>query len=160
MTPRNISALMRHAAAREFARQNRIIMSALTGGRPGDGIDMTETRIYVGLNDAETGEQLHDTETYLSALKNICRDFHTAFSVDVEQGGYYHEDGRYTEETSLVLVLIDADKDVVSGIADSLRSAFHQESVLVTENRITGRFIGGETRSVTGSAEGTGYDHP
>ena len=57
-----------------------------------------------------------------------------AFSVDIEGG-------EYTEETSLVLVLIDTDRDKVQRIAKDLCTLFHQESVLVTEDVIDGRFI-------------------
>ena len=51
------------------------------------------------------------------------------------------EDGEYTEETSLVLVLINAEQDKVEGIAKDLCRLFHQESVLVTEDVIGGRFV-------------------
>ena len=106
------------------------------------GTQMTETRIYVGLNDAQTRDQKYGTEKYVGILKHVCRSYQVAFSVDIEEGGYYHEDGEYTEETSLVLLLIDADRDVVREIAQDLCAFFRQESVLVTENRISGYFIG------------------
>lgn len=102
---------------------------------------MTETRIYIGLNDAQTKEQIHETEMYMSVLKYVCRNYHVAFSVDMEHGGYYHDDGEYTEETSFILQMINADQDVVSEIAKDLCTFFHQESVLVTENHIDGYFI-------------------
>ena len=105
---------------------------------------MTETRIYVGLNDAESREQKFDTQKYLGLLKNICRSHHVAFSVDIEEGGYFHEDGEYTEETSLILILINADRDLVQEISKDLCTIFRQESVLVTEDQITGRFVHGE----------------
>ena len=104
---------------------------------------MTETRINVGLNDSQTKEQKHETEKYMSVLKYVCRNYHVAFSVDIEHGGYYHDDGEYTEETSFILLLINADQDVVSEIAKDLCTFFHQESVLVTENHIDGYFISG-----------------
>ena len=104
-------------------------------------VKMTEHRIYIGLNDAETREQRFGTERYLETLKEVCRGYKAAFSVDIEEGGYYHEDGEYTEETSLVLVLIDTDRDKVQRIAKDLCTLFHQESVLVTENVIDGRSI-------------------
>ena len=63
------------------------------------------------------------------------------FSFDVINGGYIHDDGEYTEETSLVLILIDADPGTVKKIAGDLRAFFNQESVLVTEGKITGYFI-------------------
>ena len=78
-------------------------------------------------------------------LKNICQNYHVAFSVDIEEGGYFHEDGEYTEETSLILLLIDADWDVVVEIAKDLCAFFHQESVLVTEDHIDGCLVHVET---------------
>lgn len=106
-------------------------------------LQMTETRIYIGLNDAQTKEQEHKTEKYMSVLKNVCRHYHVAFSVNIEDGGYFHDDGEYTEETAFVLVLINADQKVVTEIAKDLCFFFHQESVLVTEHHIDGRFIYG-----------------
>ena len=113
--------------------------SSLQSGK----LRMTETRIYIGLNDSQTKEQIHETEMYMSVLKYVCRNYHVSFSVNIENGGYFHDDGEYTEETSFVLVLINADRKVVNEIAKDLCSFFHQESVLVTENRMTGYFTGG-----------------
>ena len=104
---------------------------------------MTETRIYIGLNDADTGEQLYETGQYMDQLKTVCQRYQVPFSVDVEDGGYYHEDGRYVEETSFVLVLIDAGEDIVRGIAKDLCTQFNQESVLVTEDHLEGYFVNG-----------------
>ncbi len=102
---------------------------------------MTETRIYIGLNDSETLDQKFETAKYVSVLKNVCRSYKVAFSFTVANGGYMHEDGRYTQETSLVLSLIDADPAVVSEIAKDLCAFFNQESVLVTENEIKAYFV-------------------
>ena len=107
-------------------------------------VRMTETKIYVGLNDAQTKEQRHETEKYMGVLKDVCRNYHVAFSVNIEDGGYYHDDGEYTEETSFVLVLINADQEVVKEIANDLCSFFRQESVLITEKQIEGYFICGK----------------
>ena len=144
MTNANVRALMCY-----IMKQQQHFIQAQREHRPGmfpnmdkDGnAKMTEHRIYVGLNDAETRTQKFGTEIYLDTLKNICRSYKVAFSVDIEEGGYYHEDGEYTEETSFVLVLINTEQDKVKGIAKDLRRLFHQESVLVTENVIDGRFI-------------------
>ncbi|MBR6005870.1 MAG: hypothetical protein IK063_06575, partial [Clostridia bacterium] len=59
---------------------------------------MTESKIYVGLNDCETLTQIFGTEKYISVLKNVCRSYGVPFSFSVEQGGYIHEDGSYTQE--------------------------------------------------------------
>ena len=93
---------------------------------------MMQTTIYVGLNDQETGIQKFDTEKYLSILKNVCRSYRVAFSVQVINGGYFHEDGRYTEENTLVLTLVNVEEETVIEIAKDLCAFFNQESVMVT----------------------------
>jgi hypothetical protein len=102
---------------------------------------MTETKIYVGLNDAETKKQKHETEKYVSVLRNVCKSYGTPFSFSLAQGGYMHEDGEYTEETTLVLSLIDVDKTLIDEIAQDLCVFFHQESVLITEGSVEAYYI-------------------
>ena len=89
-------------------------------------------QIYVGLNDSVTHEQKFDTEKYVDILKDVCRNYHVAFSVYTVNGGYFHDDGSYVEETSLILTLMDTDKKIVEEIAKDLCVFFHQESVMVT----------------------------
>ena len=102
---------------------------------------MTETKIYVGLNDSVTMRQEHDTETYVNLLKNVCGIYHAAFSFTTEQGGYFHEDGQYTQETTLVISLIDVDPATVNEIAKDLCVFFHQESVLITEDTVRAYYV-------------------
>ena len=91
-----------------------------------------QTSIHIGLNDSETGEQKFDTEKYLSVLKTVCLNYRVAFSVQIINGGYFHDDGRYTEENTLVLVLVDVPEETVNEIAKDLCAFFHQESVMVS----------------------------
>ncbi len=93
-----------------------------------------QTTIYIGLNDADTGVQKFDTEKYLSILKNVCRNYQVAFSLHQINGGYFHEDGRYTEENSLALLLMGVPQETVMEIAKDLCAFFHQESVMVTSS--------------------------
>ena len=141
----NVRALMCYIMKQRQQRFIKALREHRTDPSPdnsGNGsVKMTEHRIYIGLSDAETREQHFETEKYLETVKDVCRGYKAAFSVDIEEGGYYHEDGEYTEETSLVLVLIDTDRDKVQKIAKDLFALFHQESVLVTEDVIDGRFI-------------------
>ena len=102
---------------------------------------MTETKIYVGLNDSVTKNQIFETEKYINILRNVCFAYHMPFSFDVEEGGYIHEDGQFTKETTLILVLIDADKKTVNEIAKDLCVFFHQESVMITEDLVRSYFI-------------------
>lgn len=102
---------------------------------------MIETKIYVGLNDAETKTQKLGTERYVKVLKNVCRSYGVAFSFMVAQGGYLHEDGTYTQENTLILSLIDADPKRIGEIAKDLCVFFHQESVLITEDRVRAYYV-------------------
>ena len=102
---------------------------------------MKETRIYVGLNDSETLEQIHETKKYVSVLRNVCRGYHVPFSFNLVEGGYMHDDGRYTQEKTLVISLIDVDDEAVNEIAKDLCAFFNQESVMITEGEIKAYFV-------------------
>lgn len=102
---------------------------------------MTESKIYVGLNDVTTNTQLFENEKYISVLRNVCYSYRVPFSFSVQEGGYIYESGEYARETSLVLTLIDAEQAVVNDIAKDLCAFFHQESVLITENPVRSYFV-------------------
>ena len=91
-----------------------------------------QSTIYIGLNDGDTGVQKFDTEKYLSVLKKVCHNFQVAFSVHRIEGGYFHEDGTYVEETTLALMLMNTPEETVIDIARDLCAFFNQESVMVT----------------------------
>lgn len=105
------------------------------------GTDMVEIKVYVGLNDSITKKQIFETEKYISILRNVCIAYKTPFSFDVVEGGYIHENGEYTTETSLVLTLIDAERSTVHEIAKDLCAFFHQESVMITEGQISTYYV-------------------
>ena len=100
-----------------------------------------QATIFIGLNDADTGLQKHESTKYLSVLKNACRSYRVAFSVQMIHGGYFHEDGRYTEENTLMLQLLDVPEQTVNEIAKDLCAFFHQESVMVTFSPVKVVFI-------------------
>ena len=102
---------------------------------------MIETKIYAGLNDSETMQQKYETERYVSILKKVCCSYHVPFSFSLAQGGYMHEDGRYTEEARLVISLIDVNRKLINEIAKDLCVFFNQESVLITDDRIRAYFV-------------------
>ena len=93
---------------------------------------MKQHVIYVGLNDSETHDQRFDTEKYRSILKTVCRSYKAAFSMHTVDGSYFHDDGTYVNETTLVLTMFGADDGTVQEIAKDLCAFFHQESVMVT----------------------------
>ena len=97
---------------------------------------MIESRIYVGLCDRDSHEQIHDTETYKEALKNICRNHKSPFSLQVIEGGYFHNDGSWVDENTHLITLIGTPQIVVYKIAKEVCTAFHQESVMITSNAV------------------------
>jgi len=100
-----------------------------------------QTTIYIGLNDSETCVQKFDSKKYISILKGACRSYKVAFSVQEINGGYFHEDGRYTEENTLMLTLIDVPEQIATDLAKDLCAFFHQESVMVTSSPTSVVFI-------------------
>jgi len=102
---------------------------------------MIEIKLYIGLNDMLTKKQLFSTDKYMSVLKKICFSYHVAFSIDVIQGGYFHENGDFSEENTLVLTLIDIDRSIAEEIAKDLCVFFHQDSIMITEDRVRVSFI-------------------
>lgn len=104
-------------------------------------INVKQSMIYIGLNDAVTHEQKFDTDTYISILKNVCKSYHAAFSMQVINGGYFHEDGSYVDENSLALTLLGIPDKTVEEIAKDLCAFFNQESVMVTKSEAEVCFI-------------------
>ena len=84
---------------------------------------ISQTTIYIGLNDSETGVQKYDSKKYISILKRTCQHYKLAFAVQTVSGGYFHEDGRYTEENTLMLKLMPADSSIYGTNSIQLSSA-------------------------------------
>ncbi|MBQ6389525.1 MAG: hypothetical protein IJH90_07840 [Mogibacterium sp.] len=93
---------------------------------------MQEARIYVGLRDKDSHEQRFDTEKYKSILKEVCKSYKTPFSIQVIEGGYFHDDGTWVDENTLLITLIGTPKEIVYEIARDLCTFFRQESVMIT----------------------------
>ncbi len=103
--------------------------------------DAKQAMIYVGLNDSISHEQRFETEKYISILKNICKSYRVAFSMNTIDGGYFHDDGTYVEEKTLVLMLIDVEDAFVEEIAKDLCAFFNQESVMVCLSNALVHFV-------------------
>ncbi|MBP3217429.1 MAG: hypothetical protein J6M46_03555 [Lachnospiraceae bacterium] len=97
---------------------------------------MLEARIYVGLRDRDSHEQSFDTERYKSILKEVCKNYRTPFSLQVIEGGYFHDDGSWVDENTLLITLIGTPRRVVYEIAKDVCMFFHQESVMITASQV------------------------
>ena len=91
-----------------------------------------EARIYVGLRDKDSHEQHFDIQKYKSVLKSVCKNYRAPFSLQVIEGGYYHQDGTYVEENTLLITLMGLPSERVYTIAQELCNLFNQETVMVT----------------------------
>ena len=98
-------------------------------------------QIYVGLNDKDMLKQLFSTDQFCRIAKLVCRNYAGAYSMNVIQGGYIHENGDFTEENTIVLTLIDISKDQVDEIAADLCAFFRQESVMVNKDVISSYMV-------------------
>ena len=78
---------------------------------------------------------------YVDIMNHVCLSYHVPFSYIVSDGGYFHENGEFTQEKTLVLCLLDPKEGVVDAIARDLCAFFHQESVLITESKVRAYFI-------------------
>lgn len=97
---------------------------------------MLESRIYVGLHDRTTHEQIYETDSYKRVLKEVCKVYQTPFSLMVMEGGYYHDDGTWVDENTLMVTLIGAPRKTVYNIARNLCTLFHQETVMITTGNV------------------------
>lgn len=97
---------------------------------------MLESRIYVGLDDRDSHEQHFDTDHYKSVLKTVCKNYKAPFSLQVIEGGYFHDDGSWVEENSLLITLIGIPRKTVYRIAKDVCTLFNQESVMITGNSV------------------------
>ena len=97
--------------------------------------------IYIGLKDADTNEQKFKIERYQSVLRDVCRSYGVAFSVQVVGGGYFYKNGCYTDENTLQLQMTDISEETVTEIAKDLCAFFNQESVIVVSQPCTVKFV-------------------
>ena len=102
---------------------------------------MIETKIYIGLNHKETKRQEFDSEKYVSILRYVCFSYHLPFSFCFQEGGYFHENGDFVEEKTIVLSIIDMPADTINEMARDLCAFFNQESVLVTQGEVKRYFV-------------------
>lgn len=92
--------------------------------------------IYVGLADRNEYEQKVSFEKASSLVSNVCRNYNMSFSLVLQQGGYFHHNGQFVDETSLAVSLINAEQCLVDEVASDLCCFFNQESVMVTCEKI------------------------
>ena len=56
---------------------------------------------------------MYEIEDYKLHLREICRVYKAPFSVTFMEGGYFHDDGTWVEENSLIVILLNVPEDTV-----------------------------------------------
>lgn len=88
--------------------------------------------IYVGCND--------NVEAAREKVSQVLSKYEIGFSVIPMTGGYVHQDGTYSYESSILISIIAEEFNSVL-IAEILKNTFNQESVLISEKEIESNFV-------------------
>lgn len=94
---------------------------------------MKNYKLYIGLNDKNTLEQIIDTQKAVDVICNIMKDHKKGFSLVTQKGGYEMESGQYVFENSLALSIFEISQKQLFSFCDIFKKAFNQESILITE---------------------------
>ena len=94
---------------------------------------MKNYKLYIGLNDKNTLEQIIDTQKAVDIICNIMKDHKKGFSLINQKGGYLMESGKYVFENSLALSIFEINEKQLFSFCDIFKRAFNQESILIVE---------------------------
>lgn len=94
---------------------------------------MKNYKLYIGLNDKNTLEQIIDTSRAVEIVRNTMKDHKKGFSLVEQKGGYEMESGAYVFENSLALSIFEISQKQLFQFCDIFKKAFNQECILVVE---------------------------
>lgn len=100
-------------------------------------ISLTDERTYrltVGLNDKDTCKQEIPTEEAINIVIDTIIRYVSGYTIHIGNGGYIMNDtGKLTQEQSIIIDMMYADKSDVIAFADELKASLNQESILYQE---------------------------
>ena len=94
---------------------------------------MKNYKLYIGLNDKNTLEQIIDTQKAIEIICNIIKEYKKGFSLVQQKGGYMMESGQYVFENSLALSIFEINEKQLFNFCDIFKKVFNQESILIVE---------------------------
>lgn len=112
------------------------IVSAAVMSMHDDGDGSTQYRIYIGLNDRDTGTQLVSVEDAKDTLDRICDGRVDGYTIQVFEGVWTDDNGDRIRETSLICVFDGTDVDTIHRICDDLRTSLNQASILIESSEV------------------------
>ncbi|MBQ9519678.1 MAG: hypothetical protein IJR59_07275 [Firmicutes bacterium] len=91
--------------------------------------------IFIGLKDKDSYIEILDVNDFKNIITQVCTHKQLSFSMMTQLGGYTHNKG-YTTETSLRVVIIGADEDEITVLAEWLKHKINTDAVLITKTEI------------------------
>ena len=108
----------------------------------GDGMDINASfkkgikyEIFIGLKDKDSYVEVLNVDDFKNIITQVCTHKQLSFSLMTQLGGYTHNKG-YTTETSLRVVIIGADENEITVLAEWLKNKINTDAVLITKTEI------------------------
>lgn len=102
---------------------------------------MVKTTFFVGLNDKDTKKQELPTIECVKRIENIFNTLTEGATLKECRGVYKHTDGTKIVENTIECICYDLQENRIAGIAQALKSALNQESVLIEKTQINSLFL-------------------
>ncbi len=87
--------------------------------------------VYVGTNDKDTYEQIIPTDEVKSILDGICAKYVEGYTIHDAVGGWVDETGTFAHENTVICYLDDIPQETMYAIADEMRAALNQNTILI-----------------------------
>lgn len=108
----------------------------MTVAHTATAVSVTQETVYrlsIGLNDRETLKQEIETEEAVKTIIKIVLQHASGYTIHTADGGYIMQGGELVREQSVIVELMYTTRDSVVAIADGIKAALNQESVLYQE---------------------------
>ena len=100
--------------------------------------------LYLGTNDKDTNKPVYSREESKERAKAILMKNFGGYTIQEAEGGWKSDDGTEYQEYTLVIYLSDTDLNAVHKASRELINEFHQNSVLISTERVKTEFYAGE----------------
>jgi len=104
---------------------------------------MNKFTLYLGLNDSLTKSQIIPTEDAVNIVTALLIDEYglDGATLQLATGIYKHDDGTIIKENSIIIILLDVEREVIENIVKDLKIIFNQETILLETSIIDYNFI-------------------
>lgn len=120
-----------------------IVSVAVMSTHDGDDGTTTQYRIYVGLNDKDSGTQIISLDNAKDILDGICQEHVGGYTLQVSEGMWTDDSGDIVRETSLVCIFDGTDIGTIYAICDEILTALNQSSILIESSEVRTEYYSG-----------------